>query len=344
MSQLAHETPVVDSLDSLNTALERYHDEIVAYRGLVDEAELLEQGRLTKDRFEALNEGLDAQRAVIGRLASLIDDLAEKEGKGKRLRLRRLGGGKNRPPRPVQQRVDGFCIDEELAGRAKRLYENNIMTIGEVSAAIAEPYEKTYLMLIKTGTKFRATGRRAARKQERNMDDNGKESAREEPMRQDGLDQDDDEDEAPPRRNGPGAKLTRREHETADLLVKGLSHEEIGSQLGISVITVRQHIACAARKAQVYGPQALKNALKDKEVAAKLGFTANRKPAAAPVRAHRSAREAPKQPESKKQEFRLAQPTAISYVGSGRFRVQVTYDVAAEDLGQALQSILPVTA
>lgn len=68
---------------------------------------------------------------------------------------------RERPRRTVKQRVAGLHdISEKLMRRARRHYEIEFMTVREVSRAIDEPYEKTYLILIKAGTKFRPPGRR----------------------------------------------------------------------------------------------------------------------------------------------------------------------------------------
>lgn len=71
---------------------------------------------------------------------------------------------RERPRRTVKQRVAGLHdIGEKLMRRARRHYEIEFMTVREVSRAIDEPYEKTYLILIKAGTKFRRPGRRKVR-------------------------------------------------------------------------------------------------------------------------------------------------------------------------------------
>lgn len=68
---------------------------------------------------------------------------------------------RERPKRTVKQRVEGLHdVSDKTLRLARRLYELEIMTVREVSRAIDEPYEKTYLILIKAGTKFRRPGRR----------------------------------------------------------------------------------------------------------------------------------------------------------------------------------------
>lgn len=71
---------------------------------------------------------------------------------------------RERPRRTVKQRVEGLHdISDKTLRLARRLYEIEIMTVREVSRAISEPYEKTYLILIKAGTEFRRPGRRKVR-------------------------------------------------------------------------------------------------------------------------------------------------------------------------------------
>jgi hypothetical protein len=70
---------------------------------------------------------------------------------------------RERPKRTVMQRVEGLKdVDDKTMARARRLYEIEIMTVREVARTIEQPYEKTYLILKKAGTKFRRPGRRAA--------------------------------------------------------------------------------------------------------------------------------------------------------------------------------------
>lgn len=66
-----------------------------------------------------------------------------------------------RPRRTVKQRVAGLkSVSQQTLRLAKRYYEVECMTVREVARALEEPYEKTYLVLIKAGTKFRRPGRR----------------------------------------------------------------------------------------------------------------------------------------------------------------------------------------
>ncbi len=92
-----------------------------------------------------------------------------------------------RPRRTVKQRVAGLKnVSQQTLRLARRYYEVECMTVREVARALEEPYEKTYLVLIKAGTKFRRPGRR------------GQESK--EPVRPDPVVR----DEAPkPRRSAP---------------------------------------------------------------------------------------------------------------------------------------------
>lgn len=67
---------------------------------------------------------------------------------------------RDRPKRTVKQRVEGLKdVDRQVMARARRLYEIEIMTVREVARVISQPYEKTYLILKKAGTKFRRPGR-----------------------------------------------------------------------------------------------------------------------------------------------------------------------------------------
>lgn len=71
---------------------------------------------------------------------------------------------RERPCRTVRQRVKALTgVNKKIMKRAKRLYEVEFMTVREVSDTISEPYEKTYLILNKAGTKFRRPGRRPSR-------------------------------------------------------------------------------------------------------------------------------------------------------------------------------------
>jgi hypothetical protein len=69
---------------------------------------------------------------------------------------------RERARRTVKQRVAGLRnVDPKKAKLAKRLYEIEVMTVREVARTLGEPYEKTYLILILAGTKFRRPGRRS---------------------------------------------------------------------------------------------------------------------------------------------------------------------------------------
>ena len=68
-----------------------------------------------------------------------------------------------RPRRTVKQRVDGLkSVSKKILKLAKRYYEVENMTVRETAKALEEPYERTYLILIRAGTKFRRPGRRSS--------------------------------------------------------------------------------------------------------------------------------------------------------------------------------------
>ncbi len=61
--------------------------------------------------------------------------------------------------------------------------------------------------------------------------------------------------------------LTEREHAVLQALVKGLSYKQVGSQLNISIDTVRTHIRAVYRKLQVHSvAEAVARAIREKLV------------------------------------------------------------------------------
>lgn len=73
-----------------------------------------------------------------------------------------------RPRRTVKQRVEGLKdVSQKTLKLARRYYEVENMTVREVARALCEPYERTYLLLIKANTRFRRPGRRSVEKSDR---------------------------------------------------------------------------------------------------------------------------------------------------------------------------------
>lgn len=77
--------------------------------------------------------------------------------------------GRAPPPRPrikrtLKQRVEGLAdVPSAMLKKAKRLYEVEYCTVRETAKILGLPYERTYLVLIRAGTRFRRPGRRATK-------------------------------------------------------------------------------------------------------------------------------------------------------------------------------------
>lgn len=333
--------------DLPHAILDAYYNAAVLYRDLVY---LLEDGSTQRYAAEvkAIDAQLDEKRANMDRLARLIDETSSATPAAcVRLRVSRLGG-QTRAPRPVEQRLVGLTrVDEVVARSAKRLYESNVMTIKEVSAALDMPVDRTYLTLIKAGTEFRQPGRRTnwanGNQEQREMNETSDEH-------EEAGETSDEHEEAGDLPRDLPKKFTKRQNEAVALLVEGLSYTEIGSRLGISVITVRQHLSCAWQKAKVHGDQALKRALKSKETAEALGFTpaivecsesnkstiVEQRPEASPEAQERLVEQ---RSEMTKRAYTVHSTPTISRAASGKFLVRVTYEVDVADLGPVLDSI-----